>query len=93
MKKDTNKLSDVKSKTKLPEGTFKNKAATIKKILLEHAKSKGHATKMINFYISRAGKNLKNKEEIMKAKKMIENCRDFSESNFSELIKRLKELK
>lgn len=73
------KLADVKSKTKLPEGTFTNKAATIKKILVEHSKNKTDCIKKINFYINRAGKNLENKTEVMKAKRMIENMIDFSD--------------
>lgn len=73
------KLSDVKSKTKLPEDTFTNKAATIKKILVEHSKDKNDCIKKINFYINRAGKNLENKTEVMKAKEMIENMIEFSD--------------
>ena len=72
------KLSDVKSKTDLPEGAFTNKAETIKKIILEHAGSKDKAIKMINYYINRAGDNLANKTEVLKAKRLIENCVDFS---------------
>ena len=72
------KLSDVKSKTDLPKGTFTNKAETIKKIILEHAGSKDKAIKMINYYINRAGDNLTNKTEVLKAKRLIENCVDFS---------------
>ena len=73
------KLSDVKSKTKLPEGTFTNKATTIKKILVENSKDKNDCIKKINFYINRVGKNLKNKTEVMKAKKMIENMITFND--------------
>lgn len=76
--KPTTKLSDVKTKTQLPDGTFLNKAETIKKTILKHAIDKNAAIRMINFYINRAGSNLQNKKEVMKAKKLIENCRDFS---------------
>ena len=65
-------LSEVKSKTKLPEGTFTKKAKEIKDIVLKHARDKTHAIRMINFYINRAGDNLPNSKEVMKAKELIE---------------------
>lgn len=66
-------LSDVEPKTKLPEGTFTKKADEIKKIILANARDKNHAIKMINFYINRAGDNLSNAKEVLKAKELIEN--------------------
>lgn len=65
-------LSEVKAKTKIPEGTFTKKAEEIKKIILGLAKDKTHAIRMINFYINRAGDNLSNAKEVMKAKQLIE---------------------
>ena len=89
IKNFSEKLSDVKSKTKLPEGTFTNKASTIKKILVEHSKNKNDCIKKINFYINRAGKNLENKTEVMKAKRMIENMIEFSD--LTERLQRINE--
>lgn len=66
-------LSDVKTRTKVPEGTFTKSADEIKKTLLKIAKDKTHAIRMINFYINRAGDNLPNAKEVMKAKELIEN--------------------
>lgn len=66
-------LSDVKAKTKVPEGTFTKSANEIKKTLLRVARDKTHAIRMINFYINRAGDNLPNAKEVMKAKELIEN--------------------
>lgn len=66
-------LSDVKPKTKIPEGLFTRKASGIVRGLLDLTNGdKGKAMKKLNFYINRFGEDLPNKTEVMKAKKMLE---------------------
>lgn len=66
-------LSDVDVKYHTPEGLFTRKASGIVDGLLKDSKNDlGKAIKRINFYINRAGKDLSNKTEVMKAKKILE---------------------
>ena len=76
----------------MPEGTFLKKAEGIKKTILDYAKDKQHAIKIINFYINRAGNSLENKTEVLKTKDLIENCHEFSE-HCKLIINRLNNLK
>lgn len=49
------------------EGTFNQTADKIVKALLEKSKDVGQAIRRLVFYINRAGENLPNKVEVMKA--------------------------
>jgi len=73
---DESDLSEIKAKTKVPEGTFTKSAKEIKDTLLKIARDKTHAVRMINFYINRAGDNLPNVKEVTKAKELIENSKE-----------------
>jgi hypothetical protein len=65
-------LSDVKPKTKIPEGLFTRKASGIVRGLLDLTNGdKGKAMKKLNFYINRFGEDLPNKTEVMKAKSLL----------------------
>ena len=63
----------VKKEEKPKPGTFTKKAGAITKELLKKAEGDpGKAVQKVNFFINRAGKKLKNKAEVMKAKSTLE---------------------
>lgn len=70
--KKEKQLSDVESKHSTPKDLFTKPASTIVKVLLQQTKGNiGKAVQKITFYINRAGKNLENKNEVMKAKEIL----------------------
>ena len=71
-KQFSNDLSDVETHSNLPEGTFTKSAKEIVDTLLKYSEDKTQAIRRINFYINRAGDNLSNADEVMKAKDMLE---------------------
>ena len=69
-------LNDIETKHSTPKGLFTRKASGIIDGILKDANNDiEKAIQRINFYINRAGKNLSNKTEVMKAKKILENKR------------------
>lgn len=63
---------DVKAKVEVPEGTFTKKAASIVSTLIKlHDGDVGKASKALNFYINRAGKDVENKEQLDAAKALF----------------------
>lgn len=54
-----------------PEGTFEKNGSSIADQLLGDADFPGQAMRRLVFYMNRAGKNLKNKSELNKAKDII----------------------
>lgn len=70
--KKEKQLSDVETKNSTPKDLFTKPASTIVRVLLQQTKGNvGKAIQKITFYINRAGKNLSNKAEVMKAKKIL----------------------
>ena len=61
-------LSDIETKKPTPKDLFTKPASTIVKVLLQM--TKGNVGKAIQ-NINRAGKNLSNKAEVMKAKEIL----------------------
>jgi hypothetical protein len=79
---EAKKLSDVKAKTDVPEGTFTKKANGIVKTLLKlHDNDKAKAMKALVFYINRAGSGVSNADELEKAKAKLKESIDFDEMN------------
>jgi hypothetical protein len=67
------RLSDVKAKWHPKEGLFtSDNPDEIAGYLLKHSEDRAQAMRRLNFYINRAGKNLKNRDVLEKAKKIIE---------------------
>ena len=67
------RLSDVKAKWHPKEGLFtSDNPKEIADYLLKHSDDRGQAMRRLNFYMNRAGKNLKNKETLERAKKILE---------------------
>lgn len=67
------RLSDVKAKWHPKEGLFtSDNPDEIARYLLKHSEDRAQAMRRLNFYINRAGKNLKNRDVLEKAKKIIE---------------------
>lgn len=65
-------LSDIETKKSTPKDLFTKPANTIVKVLLQQTKGNiGKAIQKITFYINRAGKNLSNKTEVLKAKEIL----------------------
>ena len=65
-------LSEVKVKEHTPEGLFTKSGETIASTLLSEAKGDpGVAMKKLIFYMNRVGKNISNKIELNKAKKIL----------------------
>ncbi len=64
-------VASVEVKKKPPEGLFTKKAEEIVAWLKKSHKEYKSAMAALNFYINRAGKNLPNKTELMKAKKLL----------------------
>lgn len=63
---------DVEAKVEIPEGLFTKKASTIvSKLIKLHDGDIGKASKALNFYINRAGKDVANKEELDAAKDLM----------------------
>lgn len=70
--KKEKQLSDVETKKPTPKDLFTKPASTIVRVLLQQTKGNvGKAIQKITFYINRAGKNLSNKAEVMKAKEIL----------------------
>lgn len=70
--KKEKQLSDIETKKSTPKDLFTKPASTIVKVLLQQTKGDiGKAIQKITFYINRAGKNLSNKVEVMKAKELL----------------------
>ena len=70
--KKEKQLSDIETKKSTPKYLFTKPASTIVKVLLQQTKGDiGKAIQKITFYINRAGKNLSNKVEVMKAKELL----------------------
>lgn len=70
--KKEEQLSDVETKHSTPKDLFTKSAGTIVRVLLQQTKGNvGKAIQKITFYINRAGKNLANKSEVMKAKEIL----------------------
>ena len=70
--KKEKQLSDIETKKSTPKDLFTKPAGTIVRVLLQMTKGNvGKAIQKITFYINRAGKNLANKTEVMKAKEIL----------------------
>lgn len=66
-------LSDIETKKPTPKDLFTKSASTIVEVLLQMTKGNvGKAIQKITFYINRAGENLSNKSEVLKAKKILQ---------------------
>ena len=66
-------LSDIETKKPTPKDLFTKPAGTIVRVLLQMTNGNiGKAIQKITFYINRAGENLSNKSEVLKAKKILQ---------------------
>lgn len=76
------KLSDVKPKVDVPDGTFTKKAKSIVSTLVKiHNGDKKKALKSLVFYINRAGKDVSNLTELEKAKNALKESVEFDDVN------------
>lgn len=90
---EAKKLSDVKAKTDVPEGTFTKKANSIVKTLVKlHDGDKAKALKALTFYINRAGSGVSNVGELEKAKAKLKEGVEFDEANIFRVRAGLKPL-
>lgn len=65
---------DIRVKYHKPEKSFMQKAENIVDTLMRGAKNNAHlALNRLNFFISKAGKDLAESKELVKAKELLEN--------------------